>query len=221
MRLSLLFLVVLAACLGQSFGQTPGPQYKAEMLRTMKGRGVDTTGFANVDVPLYKGVTYDVVKREIGQITLNVDGRKVIVSSRDVLLSEKPGAATSAGGGSAPVVAVAPAAGGFVPGKLVVLSARYTLAGNQPRNVKNKVEKMIPPGDLTQPVEILVSDALSLAAQNEPAVVTQEATVVTSDAIVMGKQVRVAGRNILTVEYIFNNQRLTKQAIEGTRMILP
>lgn len=225
MRLPLFFLMVLAACLNQGLGQTPGPQYKAEMLRTMKGRGIDADGFASVDVPLQKGATYDVVKRGVGQIVLNVDGRNVIVSPREVLLSEKPLPAFSAGtgsgvtGGAAPAVAVGP--GGFVPGKLVVLSARYSLSGNQSRNVKSKVEKMIPPGDITRPVEILVSDQLSHAAQNEPTAVTQGVAVITPEVVVVGEQTKVTGRNVLTVEYLFNNQRLTKQAFEGTTMVLP
>ena len=228
MRLLILLSAMCAASLVTAFGQTPAPQYRAEMIRTMKGRGIDERGFANLDVQLYKGMTYDVVKRVIGQVTLDVDGRKVVVSSNEVVLSEKTassaplpasGAPVPASGSTPVVVVMHP---GFVPGgKLVVLSAHYTLSGNQPRNVKTKVEKMLPPGPLKAPVEILVSDELSRAAQNEPKVVRQDAAIITEDVILVESQTRVNGPNILTVEYIYNNQRLTKQAFEGTRMVLP
>lgn len=204
-------LATLFLCLTHSFGQAPKlPPQQAEILRSLNGKGIDAAGFGNIPTPLKKGMTYDVVKQGVGQVTLDVDGRKVIVPSRDVLISDKP-AATQA----------APGVVGFVPGKLLVLSAKYTLAGNQPRNVKNRVEKLIPAGDLARPVEILVSDQLSMAAQNQGDGSQNVVVIATPELVAIALQNTLNPPNVLTIEYMFNGQRMMKQGIEGTKIVLP
>lgn len=214
MKAPWLILAALIFCLTDAFGQAQQRlTQQAEILRSLNGKGIDASGFGNIPTSLKKGMTYDVVKQGVGQVTLNVDGRKVIVPSRDVLISDKP-AATQA----------APAAGAaddFVPGKLLVLSAKYTLAGNQPRNVKNRVEKLVPTGDIARPVEILVSDQLSMAAQNQGEGGQSVVVIATPEIVAVALQNNVNPPNVLTIEYMFNGRRMVKQGIEGTKIVLP
>jgi hypothetical protein len=121
---------------------------------------------------------------------------------------------------------VAPATS-FQPGVIELVSARYTLLGNQPRNVKNRLQKLIPTGAINAPVSILVSDELSDAAKAQGTVTTGVGVgVSTTDANgttigVGAAQFQTTPNNILTVEYVFNGQRFKKQAAEGTQLILP
>lgn len=119
----------------------------------------------------------------------------------------------------------------FQPGVIELISARYTLPGNQPRNVKNRLQKLIPSSVISAPVSIFVSDELSDAAKAQGTVTTAVGVgvgVSTTDdqGTTVGVGVAVAQaqttpKNILTVEYIFNGQKLRKQAAEGTQLILP
>ncbi len=115
---------------------------------------------------------------------------------------------------------------GFTPGVIELISARYTLQNDQPRNVKNRLAKLIPKGTITAPVTVQVSDALSDAALDEGNVTRGAAAVATTtkNGVTIGvAEVAVQGPqpNMLTVEYMFNGQRLKKQALEGTLLVLP
>lgn len=214
MKSSWLILAVLVFCLSDAFGQAPHlPPQQAEILRSMNGKGIDANGFGNIPMPLKKGMTYDVVKEGVGQVTLDVDGRKVIVPSRDVRISDKPAATQAAPAAGAPA--------GFVPGKFMVLSAKYTLAGNQPRNVKNRVEKLVPAGMLARPVEILVSDQLSMAAQNQGDGIQSVVVIATPELVAIALQNTLNPPNVLTIEYMYNGKRMMKQGVEGTKIVLP
>lgn len=96
----------------------------------------------------------------------------------------------------------------------MVLSAKYTLEGNQPRNVKSKVEKLVPTGPLTQMVKIPVTDDLSSAAARQNMVVLGTMTG-------GGNRVHIAPKNLLIVTYQYHGQTLTKQSVEGTTLFLP
>lgn len=114
----------------------------------------------------------------------------------------------------------------FTPGEIQLISARYTLQYDQPRNVKNRLSKLIPKGTITAPVTIQVTDALSDAALDEGNVTRGAAAVATTtqNGVTVGvAQVAVQGPqpNTLTVEYMFNGQRFKKQAAEGTLLVLP
>ncbi|MGV3659401.1 MAG: hypothetical protein ACO1TE_04430 [Prosthecobacter sp.] len=214
MKACLLIAATYVLLLTQTFAQAKRqPALQAEILRSMTGKGIDAAGFGNIPTPLRKGMIFDVEKHAVGTVILNVDGRKVMVAPGDVRIAEKPAATQAA--------AVPGAPRGFVPGRILVLSAKYTLAGNQPRNVKNRIQKLIPDGILARPVEILVSDNLSMAAQSQGDGGQSVAVVVTPKVTAVVVQNTLIPKNVLTIEYTFNGQRMVKQALEGTRMVLP
>ncbi len=130
---------------------------------------------------------------------------------------------TSAAGAGVPIT--------FQPGVIELISARYTLPGNQPRNVKNRLQKLIPSSVISAPVSIFVSDELSDAAKAQGTVTTAVGVGVgvsstddqgnTVGVGVAVAQAQTTPKNILTVEYMFNGQKLRKQAAEGTQLVLP
>lgn len=115
----------------------------------------------------------------------------------------------------------------FTPGVIELVSARYTLPGNQPRNVKNRLQRLIPASEITAPVSILVTDALSDAAKNQGET-TSSVGVVVTEKVDKNTTVGVAvvetqetPKNMLTVKYTFNGQTYEKQALEGGYLVLP
>jgi hypothetical protein len=130
---------------------------------------------------------------------------------------------------AAPATNAAPtgAVSGFQPGIIELVSARYTLPGNQPRNVKNRLSKFIPATVLSAPISILVSDTLSDAAKAQKDVTTSVgigAAATDANGITIGVAVvqsQTTEKNLLTVEYIYNGVRHKKQALEGTQLVLP
>lgn len=109
----------------------------------------------------------------------------------------------------------------FTPGQLVLLSAKYSLAGNQPRNVKARVQKYIPTGVISAPIEFLVTDNLSTAAQGQGDGIQNVTVVVTPTIQAVTVQKIEVPKNVLRVEYSFNGQLMVKEALEGTKMVLP
>lgn len=186
--------------------QPPLTPSEATLNRSTTGRGIDSSGFASISVPLKKGGTYDVVRSVNGGVVLRVDGRDVLVPKGDVSVTEKAPASQ-------------PSANGFTPGKIVLISAKYTMQGNQPRNVKNRLQKLVPEGIITAPVEIIVTDALSLAVQAQGATIQGTATANSSTTATITLQ--MPPKNVLTVEYLFNGEKRTKQAPEGEKLVLP
>lgn len=211
MKTLCVLLGALVLCLTHAVAQVAVASQQAEMLRSTTGRGQDASGFGNISTPLKKGMIYDVVSQSVGNVVLSVDGVKVTVPSGDVRVSKKEKAYSSAPG----------APKDFVPGQIVILSAKYTIAGNQPRNVKNRVQKLIPPGVISKPMEILASDSLSAAAQGQGDGGLSAAVVMTPELFLIMMQDTTVPRNILTIEYSYNGQRYIKQAIEGTKLVLP
>ncbi len=202
-----LIAMVMAVILHPTLGlaQNALKPLQAELIRSTTGRGIDGSGLANNPVPLPKGAIYDVVRQDNGSVVLIVNGQNVVVQKAAVRVTDKPQVATVS-------------SDGFVPGKIVLLSAKYSLDGNQPRNVKNNLQKLIPQSIITAPIEIIVTDALSSAAQDQGA--SQATVVITSDGTV-GISMRKASKNVLTVQYLYNGQRFTKQVPEGKTLILP
>ena len=74
----------------------------AKLLRSTTGRPLDRSGLANGQVPVKKDEVYDVQKQTLADVTLDVEGRSVVVSSRDVLIMPKkePSAKTATGTGA-------------------------------------------------------------------------------------------------------------------------
>ncbi len=113
------------------------------------------------------------------------------------------------------------AAENFVPGVLEIVSAKYTLQGNQPRNVKNRLRKMVSEGHIDSPVAVRVTDALSDAAINQGNSVTSATVVITDDLIAAAVTQEQRAANMLNVVYIFNGQTYSKWVREGDMLVLP
>ncbi|MES2736228.1 MAG: hypothetical protein V4672_07905 [Verrucomicrobiota bacterium] len=201
---ALSFLVAVNAS-----AQTPAPSQQAELNRSTAGRTLNDRNLADGTMPLKKGMVFDVVEQKMGYVVISANGRKVVVAQTDVTVTAKPEAPAST------TISPATAASAFTPGQIVLISAKYTLQGNQPRNVKNRLAKLIPGGIINQPVEILVTDDLSSAAS------IQGNTVTVRSGGSGGIVVTGTARNILTVEYSFNGEVRKKQAAEGTYLTLP
>jgi len=176
---------------------------------------------------LSKGMTFDVVSQSFADVILAVEGQKMLVSRQDVRLFDK----------QPPAQSVVP---GFTPGQLIIHSAKYSLEGNQARNVKNRLQKYLPEnGMLTAPVSFAITDDLSTAATNQKQLVIETpgpgVIIVPSSetkdekgrpkkmVIVPQTQVTVVptAPNVLTVEYTFSGMRRAKTGIEGQMMTLP
>lgn len=165
---------------------------------------VNAQGLAEQPIPVKKGYIFDVVGESLADVTLTFKGKPFKVAKSDVKITEKEAAPSAT-------------ASGFTPGTIVLISAKYTVQGNQPRNVKNRLSKLIPEGVVTEPISIQVTDELSSLAAgqgntNTEVVVNGNTTIVTTTE---------APRNVLTVEYSFNGQVRRKQAIEGSVLVLP
>jgi len=202
-RCCLYVLATLLCCTAVMAQLVPGTM-QAVLKRSTTGRGFERSGMASLSVPLSKGAIYDVVRQENGGVVLKVNGLDVLVQTDSVLVTEKT------------QMAVANSAG-FVPGKVVLISAKYTLDGNQPRNVKNNLQKLIPQTNLSEPLEIIVTDALSSAALDQGQ--SQTTIVITGNGA--GISMNTPSKNVLTVQYLYNGQRFTKQVPEGGKLVLP
>ncbi|HYF38013.1 MAG TPA: hypothetical protein VD994_22110 [Prosthecobacter sp.] len=207
------------------------PPLEAEILRKTAARVVDASGLASTPYPVNKGARFDVVSQSFSEVVLARGGTRIRVPKTDVRIYPKdPNApapppnpyamppqdprAIEAAKAEAARAAEAAARAAFQPGgQLTILSAKYSLSGNAPRNVKNKIDKLIPTAPLTAPVRILVTDQLHRSAANEP-----EAIVYTGRTSTNVVHLR---KNVLTVVYEYNGQKLTKEAEEGTAMFLP
>jgi len=169
-----------------------------------------------------------------GGVTLDATARNAqleqamqTLSSRPMNAAATPPPAMPPAVGAPPVTTTPVVVGAaFTPGVIELISARYTLKNDQPRNVKNRLAKMIPKGTITAPVTFQVTDALSDAALDESNVTTavgagvsatqNGVTIGVAELVVQGPQ-----RNMLMVEYMYNGQRLKKQALEGSYLVLP
>lgn len=212
-------LTLLAVSLiSTSYGQAPTESYHAVLNRSTAGRILDDRGLPTGTLPLEKGKDYNVVEQKVGYLVIMVGGKKVSVPPGDATVTKgtvippasRPAQPAIIG---LPERAVEPTPVSIAPGTIELLSAKYTLMGNQPRNVKNKLVKLIPAGVIDKSVNILVTDALSTAAAAQG-----NATQYRNGYNVIYRE---HPKNILTVEYSFNGEIRTKQAIEGGYLTLP
>lgn len=190
------------ALLAQTSVSSPARQ--ATIMRATTGRMLNAQGLADQPVPVRKGFVFEVAEESLADVTLVHNGRKFKVSKSDVSIAEK--------GASSGV-----SSKGFQPGTIVLISAKYTVLGNQPRNVKNRLSKLIPMGVVTEPIAIQVTDDLSSLAGAQG----NTATTVTIDANSTVITTTEVPKNVLTVEYSFNGQIRKKQALEGSYLVLP
>ncbi len=179
---------------------------------------------ANPTGGLLNGVAVDATART----TLLAQAMEVLSARRTVVVEAPPATAMPVGG-SAPAAIPAPvvvSVSGFVPGTIQLLSARYSLQNEAARNVKNRLGKLVPTGVINAPVSILVTDQLSDAALDQGNFTTgaTAGVSVTDGTVTAGVGTVVLqeqGRNMLTVEYMYNGQKFKKQAIEGSHLVLP
>lgn len=194
------------------------PKKQAKLIRTVNVQLLGSDGFPIDTEQLTKGVIFDVVEETFSDVIGLLDGKRFRVSRQVVTLTEKEGEVQST------VV-------GFTPGQFVIVSARYSLEGNQPRNVKSKLLKYFPKdGMLTEPLVFLVSDDLSRSAENQKTLFQSgETSVTVTDPVTRGEvvvtqtQTRAVASspNTLVVEYMFNGKKGRKVGIEGKEMTLP
>lgn len=191
-----------------SHSQDAQPATKqAQVIRSTTGRMLTEQGLAENTVPVRKGFTFDVVSETLADVVLSHNGRKFKMAKSDVIISEKSAEQAAASSTS------------FKPGQIVLLSAKYTVEGNQPRNVKNRLAKLVPQGVVTEPVSIQVTDELSSLAATQGVTTTGTVTSVNSNTAIV--TLNEAKKNVLTVEYSFNGQVRRKQALEGSILVLP
>lgn len=194
------------------------PKKQAQLIRTVNVQFLGSDGFPIDTQQLSKGVIFDVVEEAFSDVIGVLDGKKFRVSRQVVTLTEKEGELQST-------------VDGFTPGQLVIISARYSLEGNQPRNVKSKLLKYLPKdGMLTEPVVFLVSDDLSRSAENQKTLFqSSQTSVLVTDPETLGQVVVTETRtsavpsspNTLVVEYTFNGKKGRKVGMEGKEMTLP
>lgn len=199
--------MVASSIFAQKSSEVTAKPLQAQVTRSTTGRTLGPNGLAIGTMPLKKGMIYPVVEQKMGYVVMDAGGGKVVVPQSDVTLSEMT---------APPPTAAVP--GQFQPGQVVLISARYTVEGNQPRNVKNRLDKLIPKGLITEPISIMVTDALSSLAESQSGVITGVVTDTPSGAVV---QLQGSRKNILTVEYSFNGQVRKKQVPEGAYLTLP
>lgn len=198
-----LFVCVALGCSIAGMAQNATTPKQAKLMRSTSGREMADFGLGSGSVPLHKGAIYDVVRQDVNGVVLSVEGKNVLVQKDSVSVTEKFQTAVTSSG--------------FVPGKVVLVSARYTIEGDQPRNVKNNLQKLIPDTLLNAPLEIIVTDALSTAAQDQGQ--SQGSIIITPNIVSI--YAKTNARNVLTVQYIYNGQRFTKQVPEGQKLVLP
>lgn len=187
------------------------------MVRTANGRFVSPDGFTEGEVKLVKGMIFDVDRLDIRGVIVHHAHRKVMIDKQNVRLFDR-------------LPTLQATVEGFTPGQLVILSAKYTLSGNQPRNVKSRLEKYLPDkGLLTAPLKFLVTDDLSTTAGNQQFVVIPgQATQVIITPGGNGQNrlfvqpgtpstVIQTSPNVLMVEYSFAGKKIPQSVLRRCR----
>jgi hypothetical protein len=191
--------IALIAFLGSHLvAQEDTKKYEAEILRSISGNALDEKGFSQGSVPLKKGMIYRVLEQSFSDVILDNDGKRIKVGKNDVRLSEAK--ATDEEGASG-------------AGFLRIVSAKYGRPNDRQYEVKEEIKKRLPKGPITNPVEILVSDAL---LRSRAGYMTQTG-VLQGNVVIMQKDTPC----ILTITYEYNGERLKKEVMEGRNLVLP
>lgn len=203
-----LFLFTLNLCAAEANPQV----LQAEILKNVSVTKIGPTGFSEGQISLQKGSFYDVQQIVLSNIFIKVDGQLVRVPRDDVSISKK-------------VVREADTVTGFVPGKIVLLNASYGLPTARPiRNSQTLriLQNMIPKGNITKPVEILITDALlGPNAKSQMITGSSSGSVDYYGNISMGTSTLKPQKNVLHLEYQYNGEKLKKSALEESILILP
>jgi hypothetical protein len=138
--------IAIIALLGSHLvAQEDTKRYQAEILRSVSGHALDEKGFSRGSVPLKKGMVYPVSEQSFSDVISDDGGERIKVRKSDVRLSEVEATDTEAANGA---------------GFLHIVSAKYGRPNDRQYEVKEEIKKRLPKGPITNPVEILVSDAL-------------------------------------------------------------
>jgi hypothetical protein len=220
MKSLLLLLTLTSLSVAQNAGgdtKSQSPK-QAEIIRAVNARSLTPNGAAAGLRKMEKGTILDVVGENFADIVVTYGETRLVISKADVRLFDKQPSPQ----------ATKP---GFKPGQLIILSAKYSLTGNAPRNVKNRLKSYLPSqGMLTAPLTFPVTDDLSTAAANTqfiivPGVTTQVVIATPTGNLVVqaqtGGQVVPTTPNSLVVEYEYLGKRYRKVGIEGQDMTLP
>ena len=193
--------IVIIALLGSHLlaQEEPTKRYEAEILRSVSGYSLDEKGFSRGSVPLKKGMVYRVLEQSLSDVILDNNGERIKVTKSDVRLSEVEATDAEA----------AASEGGF----LHIVSAKYGRPNDRQYEVKEEIKKRLPKGPITNPVEILVSDAL---LRSRAGFMTQTG-VLRGNVVTMQKDTPC----ILTITYEYNGERLKKEVMEGRNLVLP
>jgi hypothetical protein len=170
---------------------------KATLNRASSGKVLDERGFTVKQLPLLKGMTYDVTAEAMGNVTIKVDGQTVRVAKSDVTLAEVAATPT-------------PKPGEFVPVQFTLVTAKYGIPGRASRTVRSAVRKIVPDGMLNAPVKITASAALLGSDEDEPDKTTAAKNVPKDTKL-----------NVLTVTYRLGTQEFKKEAVENTFLVIP
>ena len=185
---------------------------QAEMLRNRSGEKLNPNGFTSgVVVQLRKGMFYDVEKTSMGSVILSVDGESVEVPASDVNISKK-------------IIREANPITGFIPGKLVVMSASYgppTRRASPDPLVKRELQKIIPQQDINEPIRIPVTDALYGRKTTSLVGSTTSGRIDEYGNYWETTQTEKTSKNVLKLEYQYNGKTLTKMALEESELVLP
>jgi len=183
----------------------PAPQQEAEVKRNVAGTIIGPNGFSDGQLSLEKGKVYDVIGVSgFSDVLISVEGKAVKVRESDVRVFEK-------------VAHDVDQSTGFVPGRIYLSSAYYGPPVERPRpdrQTLRAVQKMLPDGEISKPIEILVTDALSGRASGSQKI--------RGEMDYYGNiQMEKEKKNVLILEYEFNGEKIKKSAIEETVLVLP
>jgi len=176
-------------------------QYIATIKRSTSGEKLNENGFGAGTVQLQSGMTYEVEKQDLGSVTLRDGDILIRVNRTNVDVMKDDGSAS---------------VGDFF--RIVSASYRATTGGTR-YNVKHEIQKRLPRGPLTQPVQILIDDHLLRARANE--VNSQTAVARQTGPDTYKVKLDAPKQMILTIVYEYNGQRFTKEVAGGDYLVLP
>ena len=177
-------------------------QTSIRLLRKTNGQLLNAKGLGTETRVFQQGMTFPLREVNLQGVVVENPPHLVRFDKRDVEIFKSQ--------------AVAPNAGGFIPGILQINKATFGPARGRKSNVKNALTKMIPPGGrLDKPLEIAVLGALF--GKRDPLVVGTITPTETGGTITMMPQ----EIQILELTYVFNGKVDSVQAPEGAVLVLP
>jgi hypothetical protein len=183
--------------IAQNEGTVSPKKFQAEMLRSALGSTLDDREFSQGTIQLNKGDVFLVEEQTYSDVVLAKSGKRFKVAKNEVRLTEvNPSTETEVYGES-----------------IRILSAKYGRPNNRQYEVRDEIRKRLPKGPLTDPVQILVTDAL---LRSRARYMTQTG-VLQGNIVIMQKDEPC----MLTITYEHNRQSFKKEVLEGNTLVLP